>query len=258
MAAVRISEQLQRLVPQLRYEPTSKRLRARLGDEPVLDSRRAVLVWEPGKRHAAYAVPEDDVVASLEPNLVENVEGRVGSERHTADGELLAVGVGPTEPRASLPGAAYRLSDRDLPGYIVFDMDPFDWFEEDEPVIGPPRDPFHRIDIRASSRHVRVLLDGVVLADTTRSVLMFEGQLPPRTYIPREDVHWDRLEPVGLVTVCQYKGHAHYWEAPGLGDGRPVAWSYGPEFPEMAQIHGLVAFYDERTHIEVDGEKSVT
>jgi uncharacterized protein (DUF427 family) len=246
-AAVRISQQLQRLVPQLRYEPTPKRLRARLGDALVLDSRRAIVLWEPGRFLPVHAVPEEDVVASLEANPPDTCP----SAQHTADGEPLAVRV----DGELAPGAAFRLGDPDLKGYVTFDTDAFDWFEEEEPVIGHPRDPFSRIDIRTSVRHVRVLLDGVVLAETTRPTMLFEGQLPPRTYFSAEEVHWERLEPVDLVTICPYKGHARYWAAPGLGDGRPVAWSYGPEFPEMAQIHGLIAFFDERTDVEVDGER---
>jgi uncharacterized protein (DUF427 family) len=245
MAAVRISEQLKRLVPQLRYEPTPKRLRARLGDELVLDSRRAIVLWEPQGWLPVHAVPADDVVASLEPNPPDAAL----TPPHTADGDPLAVRVG----GILVPGAAFRLADPDLEGYIAFDTDAFQWFEEDEPIIGHPRDPFSRIDMRASSQHVRVLLDGVVLAESTRPVILFEGQLPPRAYLQPEDVHWDLLTPVDLVTICPYKGHAQYWAAPGLGDGRPVAWSYGPEYPEMAQIHGLIAFFNERTDIEVDG-----
>lgn len=257
--ALHVSDELKRLVPQLRYEPTAKRLRARLGDELVLDSRRAVVLWEPGRFLPVHAVPAADVVAALEPAPANAEAARVHHERpsggvpftpHTADGTPLAVRVGAT----LLPGAAFRLADPDLEGYVSFDTDAFDWFEEEERVIGHPRDPFARIDIRASSRHVRVLLDGVVLAETTRPMMLFEGRLPPRTYISPDDVRWERLEPVDLVTICPYKGHARYWAAPGLDDGRPVAWSYGAEFPEMAQIHGLIAFFDERTDIEVEGE----
>jgi len=258
MAAVKISEQLQSLVPQLRYEPTAKRLRARLGGELVLDSRRAIVLWEPRRLLPLHAVPADDVVASLEPNPSDAGSRRVQTAApaggipfspHTADGQPLAVRVGGTV----VPGAAFLLADPDLEDYVSFDTDAFDWFEEDEPIIGHPRDPFARIDIRASSRHVRVVLDGVVLAEARRPTMLFEGRLPPRTYMRPEEVHWERLEPVDLVTICPYKGHARYWTAPGLGDGRPVAWSYGPEFPEMAQIHGLIAFFDERTDVEVDG-----
>lgn len=263
--AIRISRELKRLLPQLRYEPTPKRLRARLGDVLVLDSRRAVVLWEPGRYLPVHAVPADDVAARLEPlgaapagaREVPEASGPPSSpdpfSAHTADGEPLTVVVGGIR----LPDAAFRLADPDLDGYVAFDTDAFAWFEEDEPVIGHPRDPFSRIDIRATGASVRVSLDGVVLAESGETVRLFEGRLPPRTYFRREDVHWDRLAEDPLRTVCPYKGVAAYWTAPGLGDGRPVAWSYGaetPSFPEMAQIHGRVAFFDERVDVEVDGE----
>ncbi|MGT2461725.1 DUF427 domain-containing protein [Sinomonas atrocyanea] len=265
--AIRISRELKRLLPQLRYEPTPKRLRARLGDVLVLDSRRAVVLWEPGRHLPLHAVPADDVAARLEPldaapapvPEAPEASGPPSSpdpfSAHTADGEALAVVVGGIR----LPGAAFRLADPDLAGYVAFDTEAFAWFEEDEPVIGHARDPFSRIDMRASRAHARVLLDGVVLAESSETVRLFEGQLPPRTYFRREDVHWDRLAEDPLRTVCPYKGVAEYWTAPGLGETRPVAWSYGattPSFPEMAQIRGLVAFFDERVDVEADGERT--
>jgi uncharacterized protein (DUF427 family) len=264
--AIRISRELKRLLPQLRYEPTPKRLRARLGDVLVLDSRRAVVLWEPQRYLPLHAVPEDDVVARLEPlgaapagaAEAPEVSGPPSSpdpfSSHTAEGERLAVVVGGIR----LSDAAFRLADPDLAGYVAFDTDAFAWFEEDEPVIGHARDPFSRIDMRASRAHVRVLLDGVVLAESSETVRLFEGRLPPRTYFRREDVRWERLAEDPLRTVCPYKGVAEYWTAPGLGEARPVAWSYGaatPSFPEMAQIHGLVAFFDERVDVEADGEQ---
>ncbi|GAB4099503.1 DUF427 domain-containing protein [Sinomonas halotolerans] len=260
--AVELSRELRRLSSQLRFERHAKRLRAELGDAPVLDSRRAVVLWEPQRHLPVHAAPEDDVVARLEaftppgPDDAESPPDRTGPPSsplpfspHTADGERLTVAAG--AHRA--PDAAFRLADPDLAGYIAFDTDSFTWREEDEPVIGHPRDPLSRIDIRASSAHVRVLLDGVVLADSHRTARLFESRLPPRTYFPREDIRWEALEPDPLRTVCPYKGTARYWSAPGLGDGRPVAWSYGSEMPEMVQIHERVAFFDERTDVELDG-----
>ncbi|WP_235780985.1 DUF427 domain-containing protein [Sinomonas notoginsengisoli] len=258
--AIRISHELKRLLPQLRYEPTPKRLRARLGDVLVLDSRRAVVLWEPERFLPVHAVPEDDVVVRLEPAGAEpgptpHHPGPPSSpypfSPHTADGEPLTIVVEGTE----VPNAAFRLADSDLAGYVAFDTDAFEWTEEDEPVIGHPRDPYSRIDIRATGEHIRVTLDGVVLADSTEAVRLFEGRLPPRAYFRREDVKFERLAPDPLQTICPYKGIASYWTAPGLGDGRPVAWSYAAEesVPEMAQIHGRIAFFDERVDVEADG-----
>lgn len=265
--AIRVSKELKRLLPQLRYEPTQKRLRARFGDAPVLDSRRAVVLWEPERYLPVHAVPEEDVVARLEPSGSESgpaphLPGPASSpypfSPHTADGEPLSIVVGGPDG-TRLPHAAFRLADPDLAGYVAFDTDAFTWFEEDEPVIGHPRDPFSRIDMRATGVRMRVSLDGVVLAESSETVRLFEGRLPPRTYFRPEDVVWDRLAADPLRTVCPYKGVAAYWSAPGLGEGRPVAWGYGagapglPGFPEMAQIHGRIAFFDERVDTEADG-----
>lgn len=259
--AVRISRELKQLLPQLRYEPTPKRLRARLGDASVLDSRRAVVLWEPDRFLPVHAVPAEDVAARLEPLGGETgpaphrggpPSSPVPFSPHTADGEPLTVVVDGTR----LPDAAFRLADPDLAGYVAFDTDAFEWFEEEEPVIGHPRDPFSRIDMRATDARMRVALGGVVLAESAETVRLFEGRLPPRTYFRPEDVNWDRLAADPLRTVCPYKGIAAYWIAPGLGDGRPVAWSYAAEasVPEMAQIHGRIAFFDERVDTTADGE----
>ncbi|GHG57284.1 hypothetical protein GCM10012320_30310 [Sinomonas cellulolyticus] len=263
--AVHVSQELRRLAPQLRYEPTPKRLRARLGDTPVLDSRRAVVLWEPNRFLPLYAVPEDDVLARLEPLGAGDVpspppdppSSPVPFSPHTADGERLTVVVSGADGGTRLGDAAFRLADPDLAGYIAFDTDAFSWLEEDEPVLGHPRDPFSRIDMRATSAQMRVELAGVVLAESSQTVRLFEGRLPPRTYFPADGVRWDRLAKDPLRTICPYKGVAVYWRAPGLDDGRPVAWSYGPpepSFPEMAQIHGRIAFFDERVDTFADGE----
>ena len=51
-----------------------------------------------------------------------------------------------------------------------------------------PRDPYHRVDVMGTDRHIRISLDGELLAETDRAVALFESNLPPRWYIPREDV----------------------------------------------------------------------
>ena len=73
------------------------------------------------------------------------------------------------------------------------------------------RDPYHRIDVLASSRPVRVVIGGETVAETRRPYLLFETSLPTRYYIPAEDVRMDLLEPGSLKTRCPYKGVASYW-----------------------------------------------
>jgi uncharacterized protein (DUF427 family) len=124
------------------------------------------------------------------------------------------------------------------------------WFEEDEEVFTHPRDPYTRVDILPSSRHVRVELDGVVVAESASPRLLFETGLPTRYYLPKPHVRVDLLTPTASESHCPYKGQAECWS---LGDDRPdVAWSYRTPLPESEKIAGLVAFYNERADIFVD------
>ena len=137
---------------------------------------------------------------------------------HTTEGEPLTIRT--RRPQA----AAFGPSDPALAGYVIVDFDAFDaWYEEDERNVAHPRDPFHRIDIVHSSRHVRVELDGEVLADSSGPYLLFEPPLPVRYYLPAEDVRTDLLQPSDTRTFCAYKGQASYWSLAGAPD---LAWSY--------------------------------
>lgn len=61
------------------------------------------------------------------------------------------------------------------------------------------------MDVLQSSRHVRVVVNGVEIANTTKPRLLFETSLPVRTYIPKTDVRMDLLSPTDLTTACPYK-----------------------------------------------------
>lgn len=245
----------------LRYEPTDKRLRIYVGEEPVADSVDGLLVWEPRRVVPTYAVPETDVSARLES------VGRVGDlaelpvlvptnpfTAHSCPGEMLDVIVGV----ARRPSAAFRPDDPDLTGYVTFDFSAFEWREEDEPIVAHPHDPFKRIDILASTRHVRVESEGRLLAESSRPLLLFETLLPVRFYLPRADVVVD-LEPTDTVSYCAYKGRASYFSVPnGPAD---VAWTYHQPLREAEPVTDHVAFFNERVDIIVEGgrrERPVT
>ena len=239
---------------ELRHQPIAKRVRADLGDRVALASARALLVWEPRRVVPSFAVPAGDIRAPLSPAPAtgEHVAGvlhpGIPFAVHTAAGEPLAVG-----DRA---GAGFRLADPDLAGYVALDFDAFDaWYEEDERIEGHPRDPFHRVDVRRSARTVRIELDGDVLAETTGARLVFETQLPTRFYLPREDVT-AVLHPSATRTYCPYKGHAAAWSVDAGGRRHDdLAWSYAEPLPDAVAIAGLVAFWDERVDVVVDGER---
>jgi uncharacterized protein (DUF427 family) len=159
---------------------------------------------------------------------------------------------------AKVTDAAWTYPDSRIPelnGLIRFDWEVMDsWFEEDEEVFVHPRSPYIRVDILASSRHVRVLVDDEIVADSVRPTLLFETNLPTRYYLPQTDVRLDLLTPTESVTHCPYKGSARYWSVATSTNFRPdLAWSYLSPFAESQKIAGLVAFYNEKVDIEVDG-----
>lgn len=265
--ALQLSDRRARELPELRYEPTRKRVRASSGGKVFGDSREAVLVWEPRRVVPQYAFPDGDLRATLRPAAPAEVEEHpvsLGSSRHVLDpstpfGAHSAPGTPLTLELDGivLAGAGFRPEDPDLAGYVVVDFTAFDeWREEDEPIVSHPRDPFHRVDVRRSSRHVHVEVDGVTLADTKAPLLLFETSLPPRLYLPPSDVDFSRLRESSRETTCAYKGRARYWSAEVDGRTHPnLAWAYENPLPDAAQITGYVAFFDEHVDVTLDGER---
>jgi uncharacterized protein (DUF427 family) len=128
------------------------------------------------------------------------------------------------------------------------------WFEEDEEVFTHPRDPYTRVDVLASSRHVRIEVGGVTVAESVKPTLLFETGLPARYYVPKPDVRMDLLVHSDTVSECPYKGQAEYWSVRAGAELHPdLAWSYRAPFEESAKIAGLIAFYDEKVDVYVDG-----
>ena len=141
-------------------------------------------------------------------------------------------------------------------GYLRITWDGVDsWFEEDEEVFKHPRDPYHRVDVLHSSRHVRVMVEGTVVADSVQPRLLFETGLPTRYYLPKVDVRMDLLSSTTTASVCPYKGTADYWSVSVGGMTQAdLVWGYRDPVPEAAKIAGLVCFYNEKVDIEVDGQ----
>ncbi|MFG2054369.1 DUF427 domain-containing protein [Micromonospora sp. NPDC048930] len=233
-----------------RVEPVPRRIRAYLAGEPVLDTTRAHYVWE-WPFYPQYYVPVADVRRDL---LVD--EGRAEqSRRGTAHVHGLRVG------DTARDSCARWYADDALPGLadtVRFEWAALDaWFEEDEEVFVHPRNPYARVDALRSTRRVRVELDGTVLAESSSPVLVFETGLPTRYYLNRTDVDFAHLVPSQTRTACPYKGRTSAWWSVRAGDAvhPDLAWSY--DFPTAAllPIAGLVAFYNEKVDLIVDGER---
>ncbi len=126
------------------------------------------------------------------------------------------------------------------------------WYEEEEEVFVHPRDPYHRVDTVSSSRHIQVVVDGEIVAETRRAHLLFETGLPTRYYISQEDVRMSLLTPT--QTQCPYKGVSSYWSVHVNGSvHEDIVWGYPNPIPEIPKIKGLVSFYNEKLDIYVDG-----
>ena len=249
-----LTEQNVRTTPEgIVWEPSERWVRGRKGDVTVVDSRRPVLVWEPGQVVPLYAFPREDVREDLlrpakNPAIGTHSGSRIFYDLDI-DGELLE-------------NAAWTFPADDLSGHIAFEwfrrtgkgLD--HWYEEEEGIFIHPRDPHKRVDALPSTRHVQVEIDGTVVADTHRPVLVFETGLPVRYYIPRDDVRLDLFTPTDHTSGCPYKGTAEYWSWAAGGDvPQNLAWSYPSPLPAVGPVEGLVAFYNEAVDITVDGER---
>ena len=250
--AGRSNYQLRRPDVALYLDPMPYRVRALCADETVVDSYRPFLLHETGRLPVYYFPPED-----IRSDLFDS-----GGTRTETDAKgtckLWALRIGDR----AVPDAAWSYTDVPgaaafLEGLIALEWDAMDeWFCEDEQLHGHPRDPYHRIDVHPTSRHVRVLFDEELLAETHRASALFETSLPPRYYIPAEDVRSDLLEPSSTRTRCAYKGSASYWSV-RVGDRlvEDLVWTYRDPQREAEPIRDLLCFFNERVDLELDGER---
>jgi uncharacterized protein (DUF427 family) len=232
----------------VRVEQGSKRIRAYLGGELVAHTTRPLLVWEK-PYYPTYYFPAADVRADL---LSE--DDRIAHSPSRGDAKVYSVSAGGHE-RAGAALLYERSPFDELHDTIRLDWSAMDaWFEEDEEVFTHPRDPYTRVDILPSSRHARIEVDGVTVAESTKPTLLFETGLPVRYYLPKTDVRMGLLAPTETSSHCPYKGQADYWSL-SLGETnvQDVAWSYRTPLPESQKIAGLVCFYPEKVDLYVDG-----
>ncbi len=230
---------------------TGTLIRAYIGDTLVASSRNAVLYRESPYR-LFYAFPREAFAEDtlLDSDRVER-SGYRGEQRFS---HLVAGSIRKED-------AAYEFTevknDRpDLRGFVIIEWDAVDrWMEEEETLIGHPRDPYTRIDIRQSAREIRAEIDGIVVAETSRPLALTETGLPVRYYVPREDVKWDVLVPSETKTVCTYKGVASYWSVK-VGDRHypDLIWGYPEPFQDATGVKDAFGYYHEKMTVTVDGE----
>jgi len=233
----------------VRIEDGQKRVRTYLAGEPVADSTRVRLVWEKPYYPVYYFPPQDVRMDLLVPT---------GATKRSPSRGVAAVHTVKVGDREA-PDAARVWNEAAIPeiaGYVSFSWQAMDsWFEEDEEVFVHARDPYTRIDVLQSSRHVEVFVGGTKVADSRQPRLLFETGLPIRYYLPKTDVRLDLLVPSATRTHCPYKGTASYWSV-RTEDGlvADVVWGYPTPVLESVKIAGYVCFYNEKVDIVVDGE----
>ena len=243
--------EIERLPRHLLYlEDFQKRIRGQLAGETIVDSRRGKLLHETGKLPQWY-VPKEDV----EPRALGPSERR---QEHPFKGVATYYHVRAGDRSAVDAAWSYEQSPEglQLAGLVAFEFDKLDgWLEEDDPVRGHPRDPYHRFDCNHTSELVVVHVDGQVVAETRRAIKLFETSIPPRYYIPIADVTPGCLEPSASPrTYCPYKGEAAYFNVHAgpttVPDG---AWTLPGPLGEALLTMGHVSFWGKGTEVFADG-----
>jgi uncharacterized protein (DUF427 family) len=237
----------------LYFEDSPRRVRTVLGGHTVADSRRVKLLHESGHPPVYYFPVEDVHTELFQPSSLRTRCPVKGEATHwsvsTGDRAVADAAWEYPQPLAQAPWLA---------GYVAFYWDRMDaWYEEDEQVYFHLRDPYHRIDVRASNRHLRFSLAGELLAESKTPKILFETGLPPRYYLPPEDVRADLLAPTDTQTHCPYKGTARYWSVrlPSGAVAPDLVWAYEEPLHDAEPVRGLRCFLTDRVDLEVDGER---
>jgi uncharacterized protein (DUF427 family) len=235
-------------LPEPSVEPTPRRIRVRVGDTVIADSRRALLLtWYGPGMLPTYCLPDADVRTDLLRPTGERSGFMAIHDVVVGDTVIPAVA-------RRCEGVPEDLADLEATWTFLWDQG-VQWFEEAMEVHVHAKDPTKRVDVVPSDRHVRVEVAGEAVAESRRAHALFETTLPTRWYLPPEDVDWDKLVPTDTVTTCPYKGQARYWTVRAGGRDHPdLAWSYPDPIPENPRIKDLVCFFNEKVDLIVDGE----
>ncbi len=229
--------------------PNPKWIRGFIDGVLVVDSQDVMGVWD-NRHFPSWYLPVGDVVAELRSTgRTEAITGVGECEVHDlVVGDTVRTGAALTPGHSSI----MELKDRVRLEFASVDR----WFEEDVEVFSEPRNPYVRVDVLPSSRHVTVSHGGVVVADTHKPTVLYETGVAPRFYIPPTDVNLALLRPASRATSCPYKGFAAYWTVVVDGDELlESAWSYATPFAEARLIAGMLSFYTNRFVVEMDGKR---
>ena len=233
----------------LYVERLRRRMRVRFGERWIAESENVLLLFEPGRYPVAY-FPE----AAVSPHVLESTEhttqhvdlGLTSWYSVRADEQHIA-------PRAAWQHTGLPAHASELLAHVAFAWRAMDaFYEEDERILGHAADPYHRIDIRQTSRKLVVRVGERIIADTKRPRALYESGFAPRWYVPRDDVDEGALTPVKFQTFCPYKGLCSYYS---IGDARQAAWSYTDAYSEVRRISNMVSFEPDIVTVHLDGNQ---
>jgi uncharacterized protein (DUF427 family) len=221
-------------------------MRVRFGGEWIADSEDVLVLFEPGRYPVAY-FPR----AAVEPSALQPLD-TVTTHRELGATAWFAVHAGDvTTRRAAWEHTELPTHASELAGRVAFAWRAMDaFYEEDERIVGHAADPYHRNDIRATSRHLVVRVGERVIADTTKPLVLYESGFAPRWYVPLADVDASALTPVEGQTFCPYKGLADYYDVAGVPR---AAWGYSEAWIEVARVREHVSFEQDKVSVTIDG-----
>jgi len=225
-------------------ESTLKRVRVLFNDTYIVDTIQATYVWE----HKNY--PQSYFQAS------DVKEASISKDRDVTDGEGGAF-LGSLSLGDRRTDRVLLFKKGPLAGLVKLEFAAMDaWFEEETRIYVHPKDPYKRVDILPSFRHIKVEIDGHVIAESGSNMFLFETSLPARYYLPQTSVNWKYLSPSETVSRCPYKGEAHYYNViVGGKTHEDIIWWYRYPTAESIQVTGMLCFYNEKVDIWVDGVK---
>ncbi len=235
------------------FEPFPRKVRAVINGKTVAESTNVKLLHET-EHTPVYYFPLEDVreeyLEATDRHTHCSIKGDASYYSLTVDGEV-------RENKAW----RYPETVEDCPflaDYIAFYWEAIDeWWEEAERVYVHPRDPYNRIEVVDTDRHVTVEVNDEIVAETRRATMLFEMGLPPRFYIPEVDVNSSYLIASDTQTECPYKGKTsrYYTISAGGETAEDAIWVYDQPLDEVRKIAGKLAFYNEKVDLIVDGER---
>jgi uncharacterized protein (DUF427 family) len=227
-------------------EPLRRRMRVKYADQWIADSEDVVLLHEPGRYPVAY-LPLDDVTAGT---LEQSTHSTTHRDLGATSWYVVRSGEQSSDRAAwrhvKLPPYAQMLEGRVAFAWRAMDS----YYEEEERIVGHAADPYHRLDIRQTSRHIVVRDGEKVIADSNAPLVLFESGFAPRWYVPRADIDESALTAVEGQTFCPYKGLCSYYN---IADAHQAAWYYPQAWEEVKRITKMISFEPDKVSVSLDG-----